>query len=173
VPHEIECPSGGYATTPKWEMMRDGSGVAYGRRLYVPASRGWLHQAYLPGPGSSLGSAQTFVPDFAAWGPSHGGSSDLTQVMALLNTINQGVIHTMASLADIKTQLDGLQASEEKLEAFAVATQSDLAAVQAQLADAIAHAADPQALQDIADKVTAMQAGVDAVLPVAPVTPTP
>lgn len=160
-----------HPTGPVWEAVRDGNGSTYARRLYVPTLWGWLYQPYLPHSQDGVGPL-TFGPDPAVWTNAlKTGQTDLTQVIGLLHTINQGVINTMATLADIKTELDALQVEEQKLEAFAVATQTSLADVQAQLAAAIANAADPAALQAISDEIAAMQAGVEAALPVAPVVP--
>jgi ElaB/YqjD/DUF883 family membrane-anchored ribosome-binding protein len=96
----------------------------------------------------------------------------IDQIVASLQSLTDKVDQIMASLADIKTELDSLQAAEQKLEALAVATQTSLASVQTQLDAAIANAADPAALQAIADEITTMQAGVAAALPAAPVVPT-
>lgn len=79
----------------------------------------------------------------------------------------------MATLADIKTQLDALQSSEQKLEALAVSQQTDLAALKTQLDAAKANAADPAAIDAIIAEVTAMQQGVAAALPAAPVADAP
>jgi hypothetical protein len=99
----------------------------------------------------------------------------LDRIRQIVTSILRKEDYVMASLVDIKKSLDGLQASEQKLESFAKSTQDSLAAVQAQLAAAQA-AVDPSqaaALQAIADEISSMQAGVEAALPAAPAASPP
>lgn len=85
--------------------------------------------------------------------------------------VEQKVNWTMATLTDIKAQLDGLKTVAGNLETFATTTAGQLTSVQAQLAALQAESADPAALQAISDEITEIQNGLAAVIPAAPTPP--
>jgi hypothetical protein len=141
--------------------------IAYVNQLIWIFVGQWWYKKH---PGDTWTLSLTDPPPESAVPPT--SDPRLDQIVTSLQSLTDKVELIMASLTDIKTELDTLQGEEQQLEAFALATQTSLASVQTQLAAAIANAADPAALQAISDEVTAMQAGVVAALPAAPVVPT-
>lgn len=114
-----------------WEQMRDESGNAYGRMIYLPRQKGHLLQIYNPYPPGAPGVA--FAPDFSAWicpdqnpppvpFPPIYDINVVVQMLApmaaMLQTLSNGVNSMSGTVSNIDSVIAGQKASIEEL--FAV-----------------------------------------------------